>query len=87
MLFRSNEDEDMALAYVLAQRTFRYFWREMSWEYRRIVPVLDLSCVKIAFHVPGEPSESRPSFEHLWIGEVAFDGETPLDVAKRMGWV
>jgi uncharacterized protein YegJ (DUF2314 family) len=51
-----------------ARATFKYFWRELSWEYRRIVPAFDIACVKIAF-------EDGEVVEHMWVGDVAFDGE------------
>jgi uncharacterized protein YegJ (DUF2314 family) len=51
-----------------ARATFKYFWRELSWEGRRIVPAFDLACVKVAF-------EDGEHTEHMWVGDVDFDGE------------
>jgi uncharacterized protein YegJ (DUF2314 family) len=51
-----------------ARATFKYFWRELSWERRRIVPTFDLACVKVAF-------EERGKTEHMWVRDVDFDGE------------
>ena len=65
----------MAQAYEAAQRTFKYFWRELSWERRRIVPGLDMSMVKLPF-TDGPRTDGNPENEHMWIGEVEFDGET-----------
>ena len=42
-------DPEMQHAYENARNTFRYFWREMAWERRRIVPALDMACVKAPF--------------------------------------
>ncbi len=50
-----------------ARQTFPYFWRELSWEYRRIVPAHDTACVKFAFGEPGQ-------VEHMWANQVDFDG-------------
>lgn len=70
-----GDSPEMIAAFKRAQETFKYFWRELSWEYRRIVPALDLACVKVAFsqEFPGQDS---PVVEHMWINEIDFDGET-----------
>ncbi|EDY19902.1 conserved hypothetical protein [Chthoniobacter flavus Ellin428] len=65
----------MHQAYVNAQKSFRYFWRELSWEHRRIVPGLDMSMVKMPF-TDGPRTDGKPAYEHMWVGEVDFDGET-----------
>ena len=57
-----------------AQETFKYFWRELSWEYRRIVPALDLYAVKKAFTQQTDDPEN-PIEEYLWLNEIQFDGE------------
>ncbi|PSL48293.1 uncharacterized protein YegJ (DUF2314 family) [Chitinophaga niastensis] len=69
------DNPEMIKAFHKAQETFRYFWRELSWEYRRIVPALDVACVKVAFmeHVA---HQTTPIVEHMWINEVEFDGDT-----------
>jgi uncharacterized protein YegJ (DUF2314 family) len=72
-----NSDPEMQRAYEQARATFRYFWREIAWERRRIVPALDLACVKAPF-CDGEPKArtgSTPQVEHLWLSDVDFDGE------------
>jgi uncharacterized protein len=61
-------DPGLAEASVRARSTFRYFWRELSWEYRRIVPAIDLAAVKFAF-------ADGDAVEHMWVGDVVFDGE------------
>jgi uncharacterized protein YegJ (DUF2314 family) len=43
------KDPEMQQAYEAAQASFRYFWRELSWERRRIVPGLDMTMVKLPF--------------------------------------
>lgn len=65
----AEDDPDMAAAYLRARETFGYFWRELSWEQRRIVPGLDLAVVKAGF------TDGR-TVEHLWIEEPDFDGLT-----------
>lgn len=69
----SSDDPEMDQAAAKARKTFRYFWRELSWEYRRIVPGLELAAVKGYFTDP----ESRPDAfdgEHMWLVDVQFDG-------------
>jgi uncharacterized protein len=72
-----NSDPEMQGAYELARATFKYFWRELAWERRRIVPGLDLACVKAPFS-DGEPDmreKDHPDVEQMWLGEVDFDGQ------------
>lgn len=77
VFFFDNRDPEMQRAYESARANFRYFWRELSWEYRRIIPALDLACVKAPFWDgdrsigPTEASE----VEHMWFSEVEFDGD------------
>ncbi len=77
-VFRSpGDDPEMDQAAAKARKTFRFFWREMAWEQRRIVPGLELAAVKAAFCDPPEIREQDPSgleFEHMWLLEIEFDG-------------
>lgn len=61
-------------AYAKAQATFKYFWRELSWEHRRIVPGLNVACVKVAFSQQF-PGNDKPTVEHMWINDISFDGD------------
>ncbi len=65
-------DPAMSEATREAQRTFRYFWRELTWEQRRIVPGLEIAAIKAAFADPGAKTEE---VEHMWLGDVTFDGD------------
>jgi len=56
-----------------AQATFKFFWRELSWEARRIIKGLEMAAVKMAFPVQGDDPE-LPTVENMWLSEVAFDG-------------
>ncbi|WP_246523686.1 DUF2314 domain-containing protein [Gemmata palustris] len=66
----------MQRAYETARATFRYFWREIAWERRRIIPALSLACVKMPFSDgaadPGTQDASQ--VEQMWVGEIDFDG-------------
>ena len=71
-----DDDPEMEQAIKRARGTFRYFWRELSWERRRIIPGLDLACVKVAFSdPPGPASDENVAVEQMWIGDVDFDGK------------
>ena len=63
-----GSDAGMDRAIAAARETFRYFWRELSWERRRIVPAFDSMWVKATF-------TQRDRTEHMWIDDVDFDGE------------
>src|SRR5262245_8176246 len=72
-----DNDPEMQRAYEKARANFRYFWREVAWERRRIVPALDLAAVKAPFSDgpgAGRPKDG-PEAEHMWFSEVDFDGE------------
>lgn len=69
LMLDSNVPEMLA-ANEKARKTFGYFWRELSWDYRRIVSALDVAFVKIAFY-----DREAKAVEHMWINEVEFDGK------------
>lgn len=74
IFFAKGDSPEMIAAFEKAQSSFKYFWRELSWEYRRIVPGLDLACVKVAF-TQDFPGQDEAVVEHMWINDVNFDGE------------
>jgi uncharacterized protein YegJ (DUF2314 family) len=67
VVYEATEDQ-MEHAYAGARATFRFFWREMWWEHRRIIKAFPIACVKFAFHEAGQ-------VEHMWVSDVDFDGE------------
>ncbi|TDV58752.1 uncharacterized protein YegJ (DUF2314 family) [Pseudomonas sp. LP_7_YM] len=69
-----GESEIFQEAVASAKATFKFFWRELSWERRRVVPGLDLAAVKVSFGVNTSDPLS-PSVEHMWVTDVDFDGE------------
>lgn len=52
-LFDSNSPA-LQQAIQIARHEFRYFWRELTWEQRRIVPGLSISAVKAPFSDEGK---------------------------------
>ncbi|WP_426277316.1 DUF2314 domain-containing protein [Chryseobacterium sp. S-02] len=73
-IYSDGADPKMIEAYKKAQETFKYFWREQSWEYRRIIPALNLSCVKVSFSEK-DPETGKDIVEHMWINDIDFDGD------------
>jgi uncharacterized protein YegJ (DUF2314 family) len=70
-----GSDPEMHRAHENARANFRYFWRELHWERRRIVPGLDLASVKAPFTDGPEAADSgNPQAEHMWLSDVEFDG-------------
>jgi uncharacterized protein YegJ (DUF2314 family) len=65
-------DGDMDAACAQARETFKYFWREMCWEQRRIVKACEVASVKAPFADDGDVRGGR--VEHLWLANVDFDG-------------
>lgn len=71
-----NESLEMILAFENSIGTFKYFWRELYWESRRIVPALELAYVKCAFIQENLEDKNEPLIEYMWIDQVDFDGST-----------
>ncbi|MCA9259172.1 MAG: DUF2314 domain-containing protein [Planctomycetales bacterium] len=71
-------DPEIEQAAVRARKTFRYFWRELAWERRRIIPGLDVAAVKGYFTDPppkGSVETAPLEGEHMWLMNVDFDGQ------------
>ncbi|MDY3559448.1 DUF2314 domain-containing protein [Gemmata sp. JC673] len=71
VLMFDNSDPAMQRASASARAAFRYFWREVARDRRRIVPALDLACVKAPFS-----DEGGSDVEHMWLSDMDFDGRT-----------
>jgi len=73
-----SNDQHMDMAAQLARKTFRYFYREVAWEQRRIVPGLEVCAIKVEFSDPEEMrthQEGELEKEFMWVMEVDFDGK------------
>lgn len=81
--FSKDDDREMQAAIEKARETFRYFWRELSWEYRRIVPAFDMTAIKVPFQDPPEIAEREGAagVEHMWVSEISFDG---VDITGKL---
>ncbi|MBC9931798.1 DUF2314 domain-containing protein [Chitinophaga qingshengii] len=74
VFFAEGDSPEMLDAAAKAQATFKYFWRELSWEHRRIIPGLNVACVKVPF-AQQFPGDDKPTVEHMWINDISFDGD------------
>ncbi len=72
IFWADGDNPKMIAAFEMAQKTFKYFWREYTWESRRLIPALNAAYVKVACkQIVGD---DNPIVEHMWINEVYFDG-------------
>ena len=72
-----GDDPEMEEASKKARQTFKFFWREMAWEQRRIIPGLEIAAVKASLFDPPEVRDANPGgleVEHMWLMDVDFDG-------------
>jgi uncharacterized protein len=64
-------DPEMQAAMQTARDRFPEFCREVSADYKRVIPALGGSMVKAYFHDAGAPQTG----EHMWVSEVEYDGK------------
>ncbi len=76
VFYFDSSDPEMQRAHEQARASFGYFWREVHWERRRIIPGLDLASVKAPFSDGPQNggSQANPEVEHMWLSDVDFDG-------------
>ncbi len=87
IIYGSKNDEPMKVARMKAIRTFKYFWRELSWESRRIIKGLGVSAVKVPIKTDATDG-SAPEHEHMWFGQVGFDGvRVTASLMNEPSWV
>lgn len=70
-----GESDELKAAVASAQATFKFFWRELSWEARRIVKSLDIAAVKMSFVLDADDPDI-PAVENMWVTDIEFDGES-----------
>ena len=66
-----SADAEMNAAMQTARDRFPEFWREVSTDYKRVIPALGGSMVKACFDDPGGSPQGG---EHMWVREVEYDG-------------
>lgn len=67
VFFADKNNDKMIEASDMARQSFHFFWREMYWEQRRIIPAVDIGMVKAAF-------QDGNIVEHMWVDQIYFDG-------------
>lgn len=75
LVITEGNDPELQQASQTSRETFRHFWRELSWERRRVIPGLEMAMVKLPF-TDGPRTDGNPEYEHMWIDDVTFDGDT-----------
>ena len=70
--FHKGDDPEIVAAARDARRTFRHFWNQVSLDFNRIVPALELACAKAAFS--DDESDDESQVEQMWVDQVNFDG-------------
>lgn len=73
IFYAENSDPAMHRAIQSARHNFKYFWREIVWDNRRIVPALEICAAKIEF---SENINGEEVSEHMWATDLFFDGTT-----------
>lgn len=68
-----SADAEMNAAMQTARDRFPEFWREVSADYKRVIPALGGSMVKAYFDDPGGAPQGG---EHMWVRGVEYDGKT-----------
>lgn len=62
-VFYYDEDKMMLKAYEDARNTFKYFYRELTWDFKRVVSVLGNAIVKVTI-------QEDDIIEHMWINNI-----------------
>ena len=86
-IYRFDTDEKMLLGQKSALLSFKYFWRELSWENRRIVPGLDMHAIKVPIKT-NITKGNAPTHEQMWFSNVDFDGAAISgELLNQPNWV
>ncbi|MBX2865456.1 MAG: DUF2314 domain-containing protein [Leptolyngbyaceae cyanobacterium MAG.088] len=72
VIFHEGDDSEILQASQKARETFRYFWNQVALDFNRIIPALELACVKAPFS--DDIDNPQSPVEHMWIDQINFDG-------------
>lgn len=70
--FHQSTDDRLMEASQQARVNFRYFWNQVTLDFNRIIPALELACVKAPFS--DDLSNPDSPVEHMWVDGLNFDG-------------
>ncbi|WP_234425189.1 DUF2314 domain-containing protein, partial [Xanthomonas fragariae] len=74
-MYIANDDAAaLQAADAAACDTVKFFWRELSWEYRRVVPGVEMAAVQLPSATDASAVDT-PSHAHVWISDLQFDGD------------
>ncbi len=71
--YHESHDPEIEEASRRARDSFKHFWKEASLDFNRIIPAVEIACVKVPFS--DDPKDPESKVEHMWVTEVDFDGE------------
>jgi uncharacterized protein len=69
--FHEGSDPEMLAASQKARETFRYFWSQVALDFNRIVPAINIACLKVPF---SEDVNGEIKVEQMWVEQIYFDG-------------
>jgi uncharacterized protein len=69
--FHEGSNPEMLAASQKARETFRYFWNQVTLDFNRIVPAIDIACLKVPF---AENVNGEVQVEQMWVDQIYFDG-------------
>jgi len=70
--FHKGDDPEIVKASEEARKTFKYFWKQVSYDFNRIVPALEVACIKVPFS--DDESDPDAQVEYMWVSDIDYDG-------------
>ncbi|QDT65732.1 DUF2314 domain-containing protein [Calycomorphotria hydatis] len=71
VFFHKGDDPEIVAAAQKAQQSFKHFWYQVALDFNRIIPALQLSCIKVPF---SDSNFENEDVEQMWCSEINFDG-------------
>lgn len=71
--YHDGDDPEIAEASRRARESFKYFWKEASLDFNRVIPAVEIATVKVPFN--DGPKDPESTIEHMWLIDLDFDGE------------
>lgn len=68
-----EDDRQMSEAFEQARASLQSFWHQVSLDFNRIVPAIEMACIKVQFS--DKPQDPGAPIEHMWANSIDFDGE------------
>jgi uncharacterized protein len=71
IIFHSSADPEMLEASRQACQTFRHLWHQIALDFNRIIPAIELACLKVLF---SDDPTGQTGIEQMWVNQIDFDG-------------